>query len=108
MDTRPRMYLAELFGTFIVVLIGAGTICASYLPTADPRYYAGVGGVTLAAALAECSGMPAETVVERVMTLATQWIGQQVHDDIAVVAITAPRRAHLSAVDGHTRGRFTA
>ena len=66
------------------------------------------GEERLAAALAECSGMPAEAVVERVMVLATQWIGQQVHDDIAVVAITAPRRAHLSAVDGHTRGRFTA
>ncbi len=66
------------------------------------------GEERLAAALAECSGLPAEAVVERVMVLATQWIGQQVHDDIAVVAITAPRRTHLSAVDGHTRGRFTA
>ena len=66
------------------------------------------GEERLAAALAECSGMPAEAVVERVMMLATQSIGQQVHDDIAVVAITAPRRTHLSAVDGHTRGRFTA
>src|ERR1700733_4877776 len=66
------------------------------------------GEERLATALAECSGMPAEAVVERVMMLATQWIGQQVHDDIAVVAITAPRRTHLSAVDGHTRGRFTA
>jgi serine phosphatase RsbU (regulator of sigma subunit) len=62
----------------------------------------------LEAALAECAGMPAEAVVERVMTLATQWVGQQVHDDVAVVAITAPRRTHLSAVDGHTRGRYTA
>ncbi|BBX47658.1 PP2C family protein-serine/threonine phosphatase [Mycobacterium cookii] len=66
------------------------------------------GEERLAAALSECSGMPATAVVERVMMLATQWIGQQVHDDIAVVAITAPRRTHLSAVDGHTRGRFTA
>jgi serine phosphatase RsbU (regulator of sigma subunit) len=62
----------------------------------------------LEAALAECAGMPAEAVVERVMMLATQWVGQRVHDDIAVVAITAPRRTHLSAVDGHTRGRYTA
>jgi serine phosphatase RsbU (regulator of sigma subunit) len=62
----------------------------------------------LEAALADCAGMPAEAVVERVMMLATQWVGQQVHDDIAVVAITAPRRTHLSAVDGHTRGRYTA
>lgn len=62
----------------------------------------------LAAALGECAGLPAEAVVERVMMLATQWVGQRVHDDIAVVAITAPRRTHLSAVEGHTRGRFTA
>jgi serine phosphatase RsbU (regulator of sigma subunit) len=66
------------------------------------------GEERLAAALAECAGMPAAAVVERVMMLTTQWVGQQVHDDIAVVAITAPRRTHLSAVDGHTRGRFTA
>jgi serine phosphatase RsbU (regulator of sigma subunit) len=66
------------------------------------------GEERLAAALAECAGLPAEAVVERVLMLATQWIGQEVHDDIAVVAITAPRRTHLSAVDGHTRGRFTA
>jgi serine phosphatase RsbU (regulator of sigma subunit) len=66
------------------------------------------GEERLAAVLAECAGLPAAAVVERVMMLATQWVGQQVHDDIAVVAITAPRRTHLSAVDGHTRGRFTA
>jgi hypothetical protein len=52
--------------------------------------------------------MPAEAVVERVMVLARQWVGQEVHDDIAVVAITAPRHTHLSEVDGHTRGRYTA
>jgi glycerol uptake facilitator-like aquaporin len=51
MDTRLRMYLAELVGSFLVVLIGAGTICASYLPANDPHYYT-VGGVTLAAGLA--------------------------------------------------------
>lgn len=66
------------------------------------------GEQRLKAALAECAGMPAEAVVERVMVLARQWVGQEVHDDIAVVAITAPRRTHLSEVDGHTRGRYTA
>jgi serine phosphatase RsbU (regulator of sigma subunit) len=74
----------------------------------DPLGHYMLGEERLAAALAECSGMPAEAVVERVMVLATQWIGQQVHDDIAVVAITAPRRTLLSAVDGNTPGRFTA
>ncbi len=67
-----------------------------------------LGEQRLKAALAECAGMPAQAVVERVMMLATQWLGQEVHDDIAVVAITAPRRTHRSAVDGHTRERYTA
>lgn len=67
-----------------------------------------LGEQRLEEALVDCAGMPAEAVVERVMMLAAQWVGEQVHDDIAVVAITAPRRAHLSAVDGHTRGRYTA
>jgi glycerol uptake facilitator-like aquaporin len=52
MDARLRMYLAELLGTFLFVLIAAGAVCSSYLPAADPRYYT-VGGLTLAAALAE-------------------------------------------------------
>jgi aquaporin Z len=32
MDSRLRTYLTEMVGTFIVVLVGAGTVCASYLP----------------------------------------------------------------------------
>ncbi|AFM19863.1 serine phosphatase RsbU, regulator of sigma subunit [Mycolicibacterium chubuense NBB4] len=66
------------------------------------------GEQRLSDALAQCAGMPAEAVVERVMMLTTQWVNQRAHDDIAVVAITAPRRTHLSAVDGHTAGRYTA
>src|SRR5579871_1444222 len=31
MDTKIRMCLAELIGTFILVLVGAGTVCASAL-----------------------------------------------------------------------------
>ncbi|HEY2206351.1 MAG TPA: SpoIIE family protein phosphatase [Pseudonocardia sp.] len=59
-------------------------------------------------ALAECAGMPAEAVVERIHMLASQWVGDGDRDDMALVAITAPRSAHLSAVNGHTRGRYTA
>ena len=66
------------------------------------------GDQRLADALAECRGMPAEAVVERIMMLTSQWVGRLPHDDIAVVAITAPRRTHLTAVDGHTAGRYTA
>ncbi|MFF3928077.1 PP2C family protein-serine/threonine phosphatase [Streptomyces hirsutus] len=66
------------------------------------------GEQRLKRALAECAGLPASAVVERVQMLADEWIGGGVHDDIAVLAITAPRGAHLSAVDGTTRGRYTA
>jgi serine phosphatase RsbU (regulator of sigma subunit) len=66
------------------------------------------GETRLSAILAECAGMPAEAVVERIMMLTTQWVHDRSHDDMAVVAITAPRRTHLSAVDGHTAGRYTA
>ncbi|MFC8535726.1 PP2C family protein-serine/threonine phosphatase [Streptomyces sp. NPDC057249] len=59
-------------------------------------------------ALSECAGMPSEAVVERVQMLAAEWVRGGGHDDMAVVAITAPRTTHLSAVDGHTRGRYTA
>ncbi|MEU6171883.1 PP2C family protein-serine/threonine phosphatase [Streptantibioticus parmotrematis] len=66
------------------------------------------GEARLRRALGECAGLPAEAVVERVQMLATSWVDSHRHDDMAVVAITAPRHAHLSAVDGHTRGRYTA
>ncbi|MGW1814328.1 SpoIIE family protein phosphatase [Streptomyces sp. NPDC002125] len=56
----------------------------------------------------ECAGMPGQAVVERVQMLASQWLHDGRHDDMALVAITAPPTTHLSAVDGHTRGRYTA
>lgn len=52
--------------------------------------------------------MPAEGIVDHVQMLAAQWLGNRPHDDMAVVVISAPRTHHLSAVNGHTRGRFTA
>ncbi|MFE3991496.1 PP2C family protein-serine/threonine phosphatase [Streptomyces goshikiensis] len=58
--------------------------------------------------LADCAGMPAQAMVERVQMLASEWVGTGPHDDMAIVVISAPRTNHLSAVDGHTRGRFTA
>ncbi|NEE28836.1 SpoIIE family protein phosphatase, partial [Streptomyces sp. SID7982] len=66
------------------------------------------GEARLTEALSHCAGMPAEAVVEHVQMLASEWTGDRAHDDMAVMAIAAPRSHHLSAVDGHTRGRFTA
>ena len=51
MDSRLRMYLTELFGTFVLVVVGAGALCAAFLP--EQRAYYSVGGITLAAALAD-------------------------------------------------------
>ncbi len=66
------------------------------------------GDQRLSDAMAQCAGLPAEAVVERMMMLASQWVTGRDHDDMAVVAITAPRRTHLSAVDGRTPGRYIA
>src|SRR5262249_20613105 len=51
MDARLRMYLAELFATYLLVLVAAGTVCSTYVPGGGR--YATVGGVTLGVALAE-------------------------------------------------------
>ncbi|MBR7825021.1 serine/threonine-protein phosphatase [Actinospica sp. MGRD01-02] len=48
------------------------------------------GTARLARVLGECSGMPAEAVLERVQMVAAQWAGSEPHDDTAVIAITAP------------------
>ncbi|MFJ3670475.1 PP2C family protein-serine/threonine phosphatase [Streptomyces sp. NPDC090106] len=50
-------------------------------------------------ALADCGGMPAEAVVERVQMLATQWVGGGRHDDMAVVAVSAPKPSSLTVAD---------
>lgn len=55
-------------------------------------------------ALTECAGMPAEAVVERVQMLAAQWLGAGRHDDMAAVAISAPRNGSLKVVNGHAGG----
>jgi len=59
-------------------------------------------------ALAECDGLPVEAVVERIEMVTAQWLGGGEHDDIALMAIGAPRRgSHLTMVNGHGRGRYT-
>ncbi|MFE9773255.1 SpoIIE family protein phosphatase [Streptomyces sp. NPDC005931] len=58
-------------------------------------------------ALRECGGLPGDAVVERVQMLAAQWLGSDRHDDMATVAIGAPRpgpsarRRRVDAVPGN-------
>ncbi|WP_103349178.1 PP2C family protein-serine/threonine phosphatase [Amycolatopsis sp. CA-128772] len=119
-----RVEEAESHGTLIGVLpeiasvsadvtLHPGETCLLYTdgiieakggPLGDAMF----GEDRLKQAVAECANMPADAVVERVQMLASQWIGRGTHDDMAVVAITAPRGQHLAAVGGHGRGRYTA
>ncbi|MER5731223.1 PP2C family protein-serine/threonine phosphatase [Streptomyces sp. NPDC002138] len=95
------------------VTLAPGETCVLYTDGITEARGGPLGGAMfgdsrLQRVLAQCAGMPAEAVVERVQMLASEWVGGGRHDDMAVVAISAPRSNHLTAVDGHTRGRFTA
>jgi serine phosphatase RsbU (regulator of sigma subunit) len=114
-DTRGSLIgvLPRIRARTVTVELAPGETCLLYTdgvtearggPLGDGMF----GERRLRDALAECAAMPAEAVVERIQMLAGQWVGGRSHDDMAVVAITAPRTVHLSAVDGRTRGRYTA
>jgi serine phosphatase RsbU (regulator of sigma subunit) len=95
------------------VTLGAGDTCLLYTDgiieaRGGPLGREMFGERRLRDALAECAGLPAEAVAERIQMLALQWVGHRPHDDMAVLAITAPRGALLTAVGGHGRGRYTA
>jgi serine phosphatase RsbU (regulator of sigma subunit) len=55
------------------------------------------GETRLHRALSECTGLPAAAVVERVLMLATEWIGGAKHDDMAALVIAAPRQPRAAA-----------
>ncbi|WP_268958802.1 PP2C family protein-serine/threonine phosphatase [Nonomuraea aridisoli] len=78
------------------VLLDPGETCLLYSdgiiearggPCGDELF----GEERLCERLCDCAGMPADAVAERVQMLASQWVGGGEHDDMAVVAITAPR-----------------
>ncbi|MFJ6797280.1 PP2C family protein-serine/threonine phosphatase [Streptomyces sp. NPDC091268] len=105
--------LPHVHAETVQVTLGPGESCVLYTDGISEARGGPMGGTLfgeerLVRALEECAGMPGEAVVERVQMLASQWVGTGRHDDMAVVVISAPRTNHLSAVDGHTRGRFTS
>jgi serine phosphatase RsbU (regulator of sigma subunit) len=88
--------LPEVHANTAVVHLEPGESCLLYTDgiteaRGGPLGDAYFGDQRLNDALAECAGIPSEAIVERVQMLAAQWIGDNQHDDIAVVAITAPR-----------------
>ncbi|MFI9835156.1 PP2C family protein-serine/threonine phosphatase [Streptomyces sp. NPDC051913] len=114
-DTRGTLIgaLPDVGARTATVTLAPGESCVLYTDgitdaRGGPLGDAFFGEERLQRALAECAGMPAEGIVEHVQMLVSQWLGNRGHDDMAVVAICAPRTHHLSAVDGHTRGRYTA
>ncbi|WP_431033680.1 PP2C family protein-serine/threonine phosphatase [Streptomyces sp. P6-2-1] len=89
--------LPEVRATTDTVRLAPGETCLLYTdgiteakggPLGDTLF----GEERLRRAAGECAGMPAGAIVERVRMLAAQWVGTGRHDDMAVVAITAPRR----------------
>ncbi|MGW2268269.1 PP2C family protein-serine/threonine phosphatase [Streptomyces koyangensis] len=114
-DTRGSLVgaLPEVEATTARVALRAGETCLLYTdgvtearggPFGDRMF----GEERLREALAECAGMPAEAVVERVQMLAAQWVGAGEHDDMAMVAVTVPRKNPGSVVSAAGRGRGSA
>ena len=114
-DTRGSLIgvLPDIESTSADITLDPGETCLLYTdgiiearggPLGDAMF----GEDRLRQSLTECANMPADAVVERIQMLASQWIGRGTHDDMAVLAITAPRGQHLAAVGGHGRGRYTA
>ncbi|BAJ26355.1 MULTISPECIES: SpoIIE family protein phosphatase [Kitasatospora] len=90
------------------VLLDPGEACVLYSdgiteakggPTGREQF----GDHRLRRALAECAGLPAEAIVERVQMLAAQWLRENRHDDMAVMVIAAPPRGHVPVI-GRQRG----
>ena len=104
--------LDEIASTTAHVSLRPGDTCLLYTdgiteavggPLGDEMF----GEERLHAELAGCGGMPPEALVERIHMLAAEWVRGGGRDDMALVALSAPRRFHLSAVGGQGRGRYT-
>ncbi|GLY51461.1 GAF domain-containing SpoIIE family protein phosphatase [Lentzea sp. NBRC 102530] len=89
--------LPEIVTATDEVVLAPGDSCLLYTdgiteahggPLGDEEF----GEERLRRALTACGGMPAEALVEHVHMLAAQWVGDGEHDDMATLAITAPRR----------------
>ncbi|QMU77113.1 serine/threonine-protein phosphatase [Streptacidiphilus sp. PB12-B1b] len=105
--------VAEITSTTFSTTLDPGDICLLYSDgITEARGGSGgremFGEHRLRDLLAECSGLPVEAVVERVEMVVTEWCAGGPRDDIAALALGAPRRgSHLTMVDGAGPGRYT-
>ncbi|MEU9639525.1 GAF domain-containing SpoIIE family protein phosphatase [Streptomyces tendae] len=88
--------VAQVTSRTAEIVLGPGDTCLLYTdgvtearggPFGDEFF----GEARLAKVLAECAGMLPHAVVERVHMVVGEWIGGGRHDDIATVAVGAPR-----------------
>ncbi|MGV0722502.1 PP2C family protein-serine/threonine phosphatase [Mycolicibacterium elephantis] len=114
-DTKGMLVgaLAQFKAQSTEVVLAPGETCLLYTDglseaRGGPLGSEMFGDERLIDALAHCAGLPAEAVVERMMMLTSEWVTERTHDDMAVVAITAPRRTRRGEVDGHPGGRYRA
>ncbi|NYD34750.1 PP2C family protein-serine/threonine phosphatase [Actinomycetospora corticicola] len=84
------------------VVLAPGDTCVLYSdgvtearggPTGRTFY----GEERLEAALAGCVGAPPQVICDRVLQLLTEWLGGRTHDDVALLALQAPRRPSREA-----------
>ncbi|CAL9352643.1 PP2C family protein-serine/threonine phosphatase [Streptomyces sp. enrichment culture] len=101
--------LPEVTARTVETVLAPGDTCLLYTDGITEARGGPLGGELfgeerLRQALGECGGMPGEALVEHVQMLAAQWLepGSR-HDDMAVVAIGAPRNGH-PADDGASAG----
>ncbi|MFD9687191.1 PP2C family protein-serine/threonine phosphatase [Kitasatospora sp. NPDC059146] len=91
------------------VVLAPGEACVLYSDGVTEARGGPLGNVMfgeerLVRVLGECARMPAEAIVERVLMLASQWVGSSRHDDMAVLVIAAPQGSRLSAGAGRAAG----
>src|SRR5579871_2062101 len=93
MNASLRSYVAEMVGTFALVLLTAGAVCASGLPTVSGQPEMGRIGVALAAGLAWCVCLAftlrhSDGYLNPAITI-TLWVFQRIDNKKAIGMIVA-------------------